>query len=244
MKPKFILLFFLSLVFFVKAQENKYFEVKAKIEIKNIEGIVNVSGLANNLSKIHFSLTYNMLTLKKGSSGNVSTARQSGKFTLLPNEKKIISETSVNLEPQDALKIYLFVNDEKTGKLISKDSIEINNSKQAVSYETKNIKEDDIQIIGLTIDETKTKIGEMFYSKLFNFMQLNSINFNFLVRILELPTFNNRSTQLQIFAQDTNLLTFNVMPDEEYIDSIVKETINALSAYQKQKEILDKTFNY
>lgn len=242
MKLKSIILCFVTLCFLANAQEIKDFEVKAKIEIKNIEGLTNISGFANNLSKIHFSLTYNMLTLKKGSSGNVSTSRQSGKFTLLPNEKKIISETSVNLAPKDALKIYLFINDEKTGRPISKDSIEINNSAQAVSYETKNIKEDDIQIINLTIDETKTKLGESFYSKLFNFMQLNSIVFNFVVKVLELPTFNNRSTQLQIFAQDTNLLTFNIMPDEEYIDSMVKETINALANYQK--ETLNKTFNY
>lgn len=57
----------------------------------------------------------------------------------------------------------------KQGKLISKDSIEINNTKQEVSYETKNINEGDIQIIGLTIDETKTRAGELFYSKLFKF---------------------------------------------------------------------------
>jgi hypothetical protein len=34
------------------------------------------------------------------------------------------------------------------------------------------------------------------------------------------------------------------MPDEDYLESLVKETIEALFAYQKQKEILDKNFNY
>jgi hypothetical protein len=109
--------------------------------------------------------------------------------------------------------------------------------------ETKNINEGDIQIIGLTIDETKTRAGELFYSKLFSFMQLNSINFKFMIRILELPSIN-RNTQIQVYAQDTNLLTFNTMPDEDYLESLVKETIEALFAYQKQKEILDKNFNY
>lgn len=155
----------------------------------------------------------------------------------------MVSESSVNLDKKDALKIYFLVNDEKTGKLISKDSIEINNTKQEVSYETKNINEGDIQIIGLTIDETKTRAGELFYSKLFSFMQLNSINFKFMIRILELPSIN-RNTQIQVYAQDTNLLTFNTMPDEDYLESLVKETIEALFAYQKQKEILDKNFNY
>jgi len=100
-----------------------------------------------------------------------------------------------------------------------------------------------MQIIGLIIDETKTRAGELFYSKLFSFMQLNSINFKFMIRILELPSIN-RNTQIQVYAQDTNLLTFNTMPDEDYLDSLVKETIEALFAYQKQKEILDKNFNY
>ena len=74
-------------------------------------------------------------------------------------------------------------------------------------------------------------------------MQLNSINFKFMIRILELPSIN-RNTQIQVYAQDTNLLTFNTMPDEDYLESLVKETIEALFAYQKQKEILDKNFNY
>ena len=64
-----------------------------------------------------------------------------------------------------------------------------------------------------------------------------------MIRILELPSIN-RNTQIQVYAQDTNLLTFNTMPDEDYLDSLVKETIEALFAYQKQKEILDKNFNY
>ena len=69
------------------------------------------------------------------------------------------------------------------------------------------------------------------------------MNFKFMIRILELPSIN-RNTQIQVYAQDTNLLTFNTMPDEDYLDSLVKETIEALFAYQKQKEILDKNFNY
>jgi hypothetical protein len=64
-----------------------------------------------------------------------------------------------------------------------------------------------------------------------------------MIRILELPSIN-RNTQIQVYAQDTNLLTFNTMPDEDYLESLVKETIEALFAYQKQKEILDKNFNY
>ena len=65
--------------------------------------------------------------------------------------------------------------------------------------------------------------------------QLNSINFKFMIRILELPSIN-RNTQIQVYAQDTNLLTFNTMPDEDYLESLVKETIEALFAYQKQKK--------
>ena len=243
MNLKLFILLFMQLSFLTVAQENSANDVKAKIEVKNIEGVYSIDGFVSNQSKIHYSLTYNILSLKKGNSGNISSSRQSGKFTLLPNEKKLVSESSVNLNNKDALKIYFFVNDEKTGKLISKDSIEINNTKQEVSYETKNINEGDIQIIGLTIDETKTKAGELFYSKLFSFMQLNSMNFKFMKRILELPSIN-RNTQIQVYAQDTNLLTFNTMPDEDYLDSLVKETIEALFAYQKQKEILDKNFNY
>lgn len=100
-------------------------EIKGKIETENVEGQYNIKVFAKNNSKVYMSLTYNFLALKKGKSGNLSSSRQSGKFTIEPSETKKLSETSINIDKNDAVKVYLLINDEKSGKPILKISVKI-----------------------------------------------------------------------------------------------------------------------
>ena len=216
--------------------------VKAKLESKNIEGVLLIDALVQNGTAIYQPLNYTMLSVRKTSSGNTSSSKQSGKFSLNPNESKIVTQSSVNFNPKDALKVYLFINDEKN-KLISKDSININTEQFSEAFETNKIKEDEIKLSGLTLDETKTIVGQNFYSKLISNLLLNSVAFAFPVRITELPT-QGRSSQIQIFADDINIYSFISKPDEEYLDGQVSQTIKQLFAYQNQKNVDDTGFKY
>ncbi|WP_297986006.1 curli-like amyloid fiber formation chaperone CsgH [uncultured Chryseobacterium sp.] len=216
--------------------------VKAKLESKNIEGVLLIDALAQNGTAIYQPLNYTMLSVRKTSSGNTSSSKQSGKFSLNPNESKIVTQSSVNFNPKDALKVYLFINDEKN-QLVSKDSININTEQFSEAFETNKIKEDDIKLSGLTLDETKTIVGQNFYSKLISNLLLNSVAFAFPVRITELPT-QGRSSQIQIFADDSNIYSFISKPDEEYLDGQVSQTIKQLFAYQNQKNVDDTGFKY
>ena len=47
----------MQLSFLTVAQENSANDVKAKIEVKNIEGVYSIDGFVSNQSKIHYSLT-------------------------------------------------------------------------------------------------------------------------------------------------------------------------------------------
>jgi hypothetical protein len=47
------------------------------------------------------------LILRRKNKGNSSSTRQSGRFDLAPNETKVLSSTSINLEPGDELTIEL-----------------------------------------------------------------------------------------------------------------------------------------
>lgn len=216
--------------------------VKAKLESKNIEGVLLIDALVQNGTAIYQPLSYTMLSVRKTGSGNTSSSKQSGKFSLNPNESKIVTQSSVNFNPKDALKVYLFINDEKN-KLISKDSININTEQFSEAFETNKIKEDEIKLSGLTLDETKTNVGQNFYSKLISNLLLNSVAFTFPVRITELPT-QGRSSQIQIFAEDSNIYSFITKPDEEYLDGQVSQTIKQLFAYQNQKNVDDTGFKY
>ena len=133
------------------AAQNKA-EVTGKIVTENSEGLLKIKTVAHNNSAIFRELNYTMVSVKKGKSGN-SSNKQGGKFSIKPGETKTLSESAINLQKNDALKVFLLVKDEQTNLLVAKDSLEINadHFKSAVNF----IPEKNIELSGLTIDDTK-----------------------------------------------------------------------------------------
>ena len=81
--------------------------VSAWLELKPVAGrnVIEVTGHALALDAaggIDF-----MLTLRRQNKGNTSSTRQSGRFDLAPSETKVLSSTSINLEPGDDLTVEL-----------------------------------------------------------------------------------------------------------------------------------------
>ncbi len=225
----------------MKSQFKK--DIQAKIEVKDIEGVTHIKALANNNTTIFRALSYQILAVKEGSSGNLTSSEQSGRFTLQPNETKELSEMNINIDKNDALKVFLFFRDEKNNT-ISKDSLIYNgNKKIAVKEEKKKLQEEDIHIFGLTINETKTKVGGEFYDKLYNYMTLNDLKPTFILKVTEIPTRAN-STQIQIFADDSNIYSFIARPDDDYLDSEVQNTVASIEEYFEQKNAKDEGFIY
>jgi hypothetical protein len=97
--------------------------VKAKIEIKEIEGNINITGTAENLSDIAQSLSYKLSVIKKNSiDNNQSNNGQEGLFLLEPSQNKKLSVTQVNLAKGDEVIVLLLFYDENK-QLIGKDRV-------------------------------------------------------------------------------------------------------------------------
>lgn len=127
----------LSFIFCVLVYGQQDEGVKAKIETKDVEGVLVIKAMVNNDSKIYQALSYQLLAVKEGKTGNLSSSQQSGKFTLQPKETKQLSELNLNVDKNDALKIFLFVRDEKNNT-VSKDSLNYNLTKKIAAAEKKN----------------------------------------------------------------------------------------------------------
>ena len=79
----------------------------AWVELKPVAGrnMIQITGHALALDAvggIDFAFT-----LRRKNKSNSSSTRQSGRFDLAPNETKVLSSTSINLEPGDELTIEL-----------------------------------------------------------------------------------------------------------------------------------------
>ncbi|MDQ0475817.1 MULTISPECIES: CsgE family curli-type amyloid fiber assembly protein [Chryseobacterium] len=228
----------------IKSHAQDLNKVIAKIETHDVEGAFNLKAVVQNQSEVFRSLNYIFLAVKKDKGKNMSSSKQENKFTLLPKETKVLSEISINANKDDALKVYLFIKDEKTAKVIAKDSLEMNskNFKNAVSYE-KTTNEENMMMTSLVINDSKTRIGDEFYRKLFSVLMLNDIKFGFRVRIAELPS-TGTNMMLQIFANDENILSFMARPEDDYLDDAVQQTVAGLIAYDHDRQVNDKGFIY
>lgn len=240
LKSIFILLI---LPFFsAEAQQDSAKTVTSRIESKELEGILNLKATATNHSQAYKELNYLFVSIKKGASGNLSNNKQSGKFTLNPDETKTLSEINVNIQKNDALKVYLFIKEEETQKLISKDSLIINPG----DFQQKTVQANEKQLFelkGLTIDETKTKIGKDFYDLFYLIYSQLPKKYNSAVTINELPT-TGRGSQINIIMEDRTLYSFISNPNEDFLNEQAKYAMKILEDYNNKKALLKNEFRY
>lgn len=232
--------FFIFLSALVHAQEDK--KVTAKIESSFVENQIKLKAVVSNSTTIYKELNYLLVSIKKGSGGNLSNNQQSGKFSMNPNEVKVLSEINVNLEKKDALKAFLYIKDEETQKLIAKDSLELNSDlfkkkvakiEEEVFYELK----------GLTIDETKSKVGKDFYDLFYiQYSQSHDKN-NSAITISELPV-RGTNGQINIEIDDKVVYSFMTNPSEDYLKEQLTNTLKYIKDYNAKKNLIKNEFIY
>ncbi|MEP2058742.1 MAG: curli-like amyloid fiber formation chaperone CsgH [Maribacter litoralis] len=69
--------------------------------------LVSISGMCSNNSLQIQNLNYTLDVQKISKSGNTSNNKQSGTFTVEPNQKTTLSTTTINLNPKDQTKVIL-----------------------------------------------------------------------------------------------------------------------------------------
>lgn len=243
MKSFYSLLVFLFLMLLPSStfgQEDK--RIIAKIENETIEKQLKIKAIVTNNTPTYVELNYLLISIKKGENGNLSNNKQSGKFSINPGETKSLSEINVGLENKDALKAFLYIRDEQTQKLISKDSLEINQN-----FFNKKIsrveKEDAFELKGLTIDDTKTKVGRDFYDMFYiQYSQIPDKSTSS-IKISELPA-RGTSGQINIEIDDKVIYSFITNPSEDYLMEQLAYTLRYIKEYNIRKNLIKNEFIY
>lgn len=236
-----IFVFLLTLLFCNSSAQSLADSITAKIEKTVIEGNLLLKATATNNTKQYSELDYLFISIKRGGSGNLSNNKQSGKFTLNPNETKILSQISVNLQKNDAVKIFLYIRDEESQQLISKDSLII--AANSLTTDAKVRETDLFELKGLTIDDTKTKIGKDFYDLFYLEYSKLPEKYGSAVTISELPSIG-RSSQISVIIDDRNLYSFFSNPAEDFLKEQAGFVIKVLADYQQKKSLIKDEFRY
>lgn len=212
-------------------------EVQAKIKIVREDNLVNIYPTAINNSEIfQDNLQFSILSLKKSSTGNLSKNVQSGFFSLLPEESKILSTQQVDIEPESSIQIFLYI--KRDSILIARDTITMSN-KSHVQVQKTQI-ESDFELTGLILDNVMTKTGRDFYEKLNTNYRLNGINFPMMIIVEEKPLLGGRNSEIKILVDDIIVFQFNSQPDEEFLDWVAQLAYKKLLQYHKERQKLLK----
>ena len=226
MKNKF--LWIISIFFFCNffSQNNIEKGLKAKIITESSDGLYNIIATAENQSDFHYPINYILLSIKRGATGNTSSNKQEGKFVVKPKETLKLSEVKTNLDKKDVLKVFLFIKNEESDKIISKDSLEIQPDKIAKNS-TKAISENDIELSGLTIDDTRSRNGKYYYDQFYMKYLQTDEKFPETVKIVEIPGLG-QSTRISVMYNEQEIYLFNTSPDEEVMNQEAQTTLEIL----------------
>ncbi|MBT8316968.1 MAG: hypothetical protein HKP59_05040 [Lutibacter sp.] len=209
--------------------------VTGRINIQESDNLILIKAQVENEEPLFKNnLFYNLLALKKTASGNYSNNRQEGEFSLNPGESKTLSEIRLNKDADEELRIYLFIKQED--KLIAKDSIYILPQKQQ-QIEKSVVREVDFELKGIVVDEVITKIGKDFHDYFYQDYLNSGTQYPFIITITEKPYFATSSI-ISVKVDDRIIHEFISKPDEEYLKSNVKITLQNLSQYSKQRKML------
>lgn len=208
-------------------------EVRAKINIEEIEGNVKITGVAENLTEIVQSMSYKLSVIKKNkNNNNQSNNAQEGLFTLDPNETKNLSTTQVNVGKEDeVIVLLLFYDSDK--KLVGKDRIVIGEEEK--KKDEVKIPVDGFELSGIISDDTKTKVGKDFYDFYYYSYNDKKINSKKIVTVSEELSFA-RNTKIIISIENNTVYEFLAKPDEEFLIMVAEDSVYATYVYLKNLE--------
>jgi len=210
--------------------------VEAKILVKNTDGLIDINGIVENRDKIHIvDYNFNLVVLKLDASGNYLKNAQSGEFSLKPNERKNLATLKIVIKDSDELKLYFFIR--KDLKLIAKDTaIVVSNIKK---LETKPIIEEDIEIVGLVVEDLITKLGRDFYDFFYQEYSSRGSKYPFVINIIEKPLLGI-SSEITIDVDDRIIYKVMTRPNEEYLQATAHQAILAIDDYSEKRKFLYK----
>jgi len=211
-------------------------EVEAKILIKRVNGLVDISGIVENHSKIYVEgYNFNLLALKLDAFGNYLKNTQSGEFSLRPNERKNLATLKIVIKDRDELKLFFFIR--KDGKLISKDTAIV--VSKVKKLETKPMAEETIEINGLVVEDVVTKLGKDFYDFFYQEYNTSGAKYPFVIHVIEKPLLGINS-EVRIDIDDKMVYKMTTRPNEDYLQSAARQAIDVINDYNEKRKFLYK----
>ncbi|HKL35562.1 MAG TPA: CsgE family curli-type amyloid fiber assembly protein [Salegentibacter sp.] len=228
---------FLVLIFLLSVSaeaQNFNSEVEASIITNdNKNEILEISGIAKNLTEATYSLYYELSVITSSGNNNSSKNSQTGRFTLEPFETRELSSTTISINPSQRTIILLMIyNDDDevmgTDRIVYDEQAE--EKKEArLSYEKRN---EGIELSSMVIQRTKTKPGKDFYDFFYQQYSLNPVEGNKMIKIEEMISFG-RTTKIMVKVDDRIIYEFFARPKLDYLKEQATTALKQVNRYME-----------
>lgn len=220
------------------SSQTVYKEVKAKIEVEEIENILSITGTAENLKAVYKNISFKLSVFKKNKlNDNKSSNMQDERMTLEPINKVILSKTQINRGKDDQIIVLLLIYDEDN-MIIGKDRIVFGQEEEPkVSVLKPN---DGLEMIGIVSNETKTKLGNDFYDFFYSEFSKLKINSNKIIYVQEELTFG-RTTKIIVNIDGEIIEEFIARPEEDFLKYMSQTASSKVFKYFKNIEKQNKS---
>lgn len=220
------------------SSQTVYKEVKAKIEVEEIENILSITGTAENLKAVYKNISFKLSVFKKNKlNDNKSSNMQDGRMALEPINKVILSKTQINRGKDDQIIVLLLIYDEDN-VIIGKDRIVFGQEEEPkVSVLKPN---DGLEMIGIVSNETKTKLGNDFYDFFYSEFFKLKINSNKIIYVQEELAFG-RTTKIIVNIDGEIIEEFIARPEEDFLKYMSQTASSKVFKYFKNIEKQNKS---
>ena len=219
-----------------------YTEVKAKIDVENVEDVLSITGTVENLKSEFKNISFKLSVIKKNKANtNKANNMQDGRVTLEPLQKVSLSKTQINATKDDQVTIVLFIYDEKDA-VIGKDKIVVGDQMESNVGVLKP--KDGLEMIGIVSNDTKTKLGNDYYDLFYKEYNKLKVSSPKIISIQEELTFG-RTTKIIVKIDEEIIDEFFARPDEDFLQFMAESSTSKVFKYFKKIEKQDKSiFQY
>jgi len=232
------------------AQQQGENPFKAWIKLEKVKDSTLVKAILVNESKVELPVHY-YLSIQKGRNTKDKLILKEGNFISYSKQTIPITQTMLSLNATDHYKLLLSIYHKHL--FVSADSIvnenalaivkvpkakeatiKTNSKKQQASKKQDIVASaSELEIDGLIIDETRSKIGRDFYDLFYNKWSAPSNAKDFIITIKELPS-RGRMTRVSILINDTQLFTRVLQPRHDIIENLANQSVIAAGRFLRK----------
>ncbi len=212
-------------------------KVTAWIDVQSADGNAIISTWCQNHTSSPLHLRYKTLLIGK------DTLIKEGKTLAIPDQQNLLLNGGFVVQGGqfEAVELLIFKNNEMVAKATlqgPKQEIQPKEESIVRSPNSDRLNVDDIEIEGLVLDETRSKLAHDFYELFYASWRVveEDLKANYSIILREQPAFIGNGSRLVVDLDGTELTQLNLQPRSELLEQISLELVELLYNQIKNPE--------